>query len=110
MRREFPAKVKVAAYERSKGHCEKCGVRLSVGKFAYDHVLADAIGGEPTLENCEVLCVPCHSGKTVSDVGRIAKAKRQRAVHVGAKIHRGFRKPTGVKFDWKQMRYVREAR
>jgi 5-methylcytosine-specific restriction enzyme A len=85
-RKEFPAKVKVAAYARSQGHCEGCGVVLSVGKFHYDHELPDALGGEPTLENCKVLCTPCHTEKTSKeDVPRIRRADRQRRIHIGAK-------------------------
>ena len=86
MRREFSAKTKVAAYERSQGRCEGCGAPLQVGRFHYDHVLPDALGGEPTLQNCEVLCRPCHDHKThTGDVPRISKMKRQRAKHIGAK-------------------------
>jgi hypothetical protein len=43
MRREFKDKVRIAAFERAKGHCESCTARLVVGKFAYDHVIADAL-------------------------------------------------------------------
>lgn len=86
-RREFPARVKVAAYERAGGGCEECGTPLRVGKTHYDHVLPDALGGEPTLENCAVLCSGCHGVKTArQDVPTIAKMKRQRAKHLGAKV------------------------
>jgi len=85
-RRDFAARVKVAAFERAKGHCEGCGAHLTVGKFHYDHDLADGLGGEPTLENCRVLCQPCHGTKTrTGDVPAIAKLKRVRAAHLGAK-------------------------
>lgn len=85
-RREFPAKVKVAAFERSGGRCESCTAPLAVGKFHYDHRVPDALGGEPVLGNCEVLCLACHGAKTAGgDVPRIAKAKREQARHIGAK-------------------------
>ena len=32
-REEFPAKVKVAAFDRANGRCEVCGARLYVGKY-----------------------------------------------------------------------------
>lgn len=84
MRREFPARVRVAAYERCKGLCEVCGAPLSVGKFAYDHIVPDGLGGEPTLDNCMVTCAACHGSKTASrDVPQIAKAKRQRVNYIG---------------------------
>ncbi len=89
MRREFPTKIKAAAFARAAGNCEKCTGRLYVGKFAYDHIIADGLGGKPTLENCAVLCFSCHGDKTfASDVPAIAKAKRREAKHIGAKPKR----------------------
>lgn len=84
VRREFSAKVKASAFLRAAGRCEGCTARLYPGKFAFDHVIPDAMGGEPTLENCEVLCTACHGIKTFTrDVPVIAKAKRQAAKHRG---------------------------
>lgn len=110
-RREFPPKVKVAAFERAKGRCEKCTARLVVGKFAYDHVIADALGGEPTLENCAVLCGSCHGEKTPGDTTLAAKVKRIRAKQVaGVKRRSTFPKmPAGYRYDWKLGRPVKEA-
>jgi 5-methylcytosine-specific restriction protein A len=97
MRREFTAKVKVAAFERSRGHCETCGARLLIGKIQYDHVIADALGGEPTLENCAVLCDSCHGIKTPSDTTAAAKVKRIRAKQVA-----GIKKRGWPKSKWKR--------
>jgi len=84
-RREFPAKVKVAAYKRAAGACEGCRASLMPGRFHYDHIIPDALGGEPTLDNCAVLCRACHAAKTAEkDIPQIAKAKRVHAKHVGA--------------------------
>ncbi len=89
MRREFPTKVKAAAFARADGHCEGCLGWLYIGKFHYDHRIPDALGGEPTLDNCVVLCVACHGEKTAKhDVPAIAKAKRREAKHIGAKPKR----------------------
>jgi 5-methylcytosine-specific restriction endonuclease McrA len=77
MRREFSNAVKAAAALRANGHCEQCTRRLTAGDFHYDHDIPDGLGGEPTLDNCRVLCRSCHSVKTAKhDVPRIAKAKR----------------------------------
>jgi 5-methylcytosine-specific restriction endonuclease McrA len=55
-------------------------------KFHYDHIVPDGLGGEPVLENCAVLCWPCHADKTAAqDVPQIAKAKRQHVKAIGAK-------------------------
>ncbi|HZP77557.1 MAG TPA: HNH endonuclease signature motif containing protein [Pseudolabrys sp.] len=86
MRRDFPAKVKAAAALRAGGHCEACTRKLMTGDYHYDHDTPDAMGGEPTLENCKVLCRSCHSVKTLrQDVPRIAKAKRRERNRLGIK-------------------------
>jgi 5-methylcytosine-specific restriction endonuclease McrA len=107
-RREFSTGTKASAFHRCGGKCESCGAYLYTGKFHFDHDTPDGLTGEPTLENCKVLCVNCHSEKTRTiDVPRIARAKRREAKHIGAKKPRGFRKPDGVKYDWKTGRYER---
>jgi len=100
-RREFPRKVMAEAFLRANGHCEQCGLRLWPGRIAYDHRIADAMGGEPTLENCHVLCIECHRIKTRSDFGVIAKTKRVRANHWNA---RKFTRPMpgSRKSEWKK--------
>jgi 5-methylcytosine-specific restriction endonuclease McrA len=76
---EFSKGVRAKAAERSKGLCETCGVRLPVGGYHFDHDVPDGLGGEPTLENCRVLCLPCHKAKTIKhDNPRMQKADRQR--------------------------------
>lgn len=90
-RSEFPAKVRAAAAERAKGHCESCGVKLPAGGFHYDHIKPDGLGGEPILANCAVLCLPCHKEKTFNyDNPIMAKADRQRkSIGQGIKTLRG---------------------
>lgn len=97
-RREFSAKVKVASFERAAGQCELCTARLYPGKFAYDHRIPDGSGGEPTLENCQVVCAACHGAKTKHDVTKIAKGKRVRRRHIGIRKQatiRGWRRFDG---------------
>lgn len=93
MRREFSKQVKRDAFLRANGCCEgkDCGARLHAGKFHYDHIIADGLGGEPTLDNCAVLCTACHGDKTaMHDVPRIAKVKRIQD------RERGIRKPRTI--------------
>ena len=95
-RREFPARVRAAAFERAKGRCEhvgndgiRCAKLLRPGDIHYDHIIADSIGGEPTLENCAVLCKAHHAVKSNTlDTPRAAKTKRQTAGHIGARVKR----------------------
>lgn len=92
MRREFPKSVKLEAWKRAAGHCERCTAKLFPGKYEYDHDKPDAFGGEPTLENCRVLCDNCHPKKTgTEDIPAIAKSSRVRAKHLG--IRAGSRRP-----------------
>lgn len=83
-RRNFPAAVKRAALERAAGKCEECKAPLVDGQYDYDHVLADGICGEPSLDNCAVICKGCHGYKTRKhDIPAIARAKRLRLKHEG---------------------------
>lgn len=96
MRREFSKQVRRDAFARAAGHCEgrpyggdRCPVKLQIGRFHYDHDIPDGLGGEPTLDNCVVLCIACHSDKTTKrDVPAIAKAKRISDKHLGIKTVR----------------------
>jgi|GEM_PF-893617 len=103
-RREFPAKVKDAAWKRSDGHCEigrvphmpevGCGRKLATGDIHYDHINPDGLTGEPVLDNCAVLCRSCHKIKTTThDVPVIARAKRRQRLAIGIKQRSGRRLP-----------------
>lgn len=113
-RSEFGAVVRRQAFNRCDGFCEgkDCGAKLFPGKFAFDHIIPDGLGGEPTLENCQVLCSLCHNDKTVTlDRPIMAKADRQRKKHFGlGKDKCGFRKrPPGMTYDWSKGRYEKDA-
>lgn len=85
MRQEFSRRTKLDAWTRAEGHCEKCAIKILAGA-EYDHDIPDQLGGDNSLENCVVLCPKCHRKKTsTEDVPRIAKAKRQEAMHKNAK-------------------------
>jgi 5-methylcytosine-specific restriction protein A len=86
MRMEFSAKTRALAFARANGICEGCRkMKLTVGKFDYDHIHTAAEGGDNSLENCAVLCRGCHRAKTNTDVGRMAKTERQKRKHYGIK-------------------------
>ena len=87
MRREFPKSVRRDTFTRAKGCCQDCGIKIIAGNGPeYDHAVPDALGGEPTLDNCVVRCTKCHRLKTSTrDVPQIAKMKRQRDRAIGIK-------------------------
>jgi hypothetical protein len=85
-RKEFSKSVKVAVIKRAtvdgQVYCEECGC-LTKGRFEIDHIRADGLLGEPTIENARA----------------IAKAKRREALHLGVRkkpsfVSRGFAKFT----------------
>lgn len=84
-RREFPAEVQREALRRSGGFCEMegCGARLTRHKYVFDHVIPDAMGGKPTLENCQCICALCHAVKTRQDQSDLAEMKRREDDHFG---------------------------
>jgi hypothetical protein len=90
-RREFPKSVRVAVIKRatknSAVYCEACGTLAK--RFQIDHVRADGLLGEPTLENAQLICEACWAVKNPKDTTAIAQAKRREAKHLGAS------RPTG---------------
>jgi 5-methylcytosine-specific restriction protein A len=101
-RTEFPRKILAAGYERAGGCCEKCGAKLKVGEGRGDHIIPDQLGGPATLDNLQILCVPCHADKTRSDVRQIRKSDRQRDKHTGAFKPRGRPMPGSRASGWKR--------
>lgn len=94
-RREFSKQTKKDALRRSGGFCEgsgegyglaagkRCNAPLSFG-VEFDHIIADSIGGDATLENCAAVCRDCHGFKTAKiDTPRAAKVKRIADKHAG---------------------------
>lgn len=76
---EFTNATKRDAFVRAKGKCEGCGFKLRSGEAHYDHIVAEWLTRDNSLENCQVLCIPCHKAKTAKrDVPMIAKTKRVR--------------------------------
>ena len=107
MRREFPDRVKMDAWARCDGKCDECGFLLRPGGFRYNHRVADYLGGEPNLENCEVLCLGCDLTRTFKeDIPKISKTRRIRKRQAGIRKRRSF---LGWKlFDGSIRRVLRE--
>lgn len=122
MRQEFSRRTRRDAIKRADGRCEGVGMRYGLpdGKRCeaplvgpeFDHDRTCEEGGDNSLENCVVLCKPCHRFKSATDIGRIRKADRVRD-KIGSKAgawkrpHRGLRKPEGAVWDWSLGRYVK---
>lgn len=64
-------------------YCESC--QLPAKRFQIDHRIADGLGGEPIIENAELICDVCFGIKNPQDTTKIAKSKRIEAKHLRAK-------------------------
>jgi 5-methylcytosine-specific restriction protein A len=92
-RQEFTRKTMRQALERAAGRCEgllpsgeRCPCMLTKAKYHFDHNIPAELGGDNSIENCRVLCVPCHAEKTAKrDIPLIARAKRVSDRHNGIK-------------------------
>ena len=74
-RKAIPAATIRAVLERSDGVCEAEGCKKP-GK-EYDHITPQALGGDNSAENIQLLCRKCHVAKTKTDAATVTKADRQ---------------------------------
>jgi len=80
----IPARVKVRVFDKLGGCCALCTRRIcGTLRPAYDHDVAIINGGRNAESNLQLLCMPCHAGKT--------KARRSR---------KGNRPPQAFKAPW----------
>lgn len=91
-RQNFSKAVRQDALDRAAGRCEgempdgtRCPCAIPPGGRIFDHVIPDANGGRPTLDNCQVLCLPCNRAKYASDRRAIDKTRRQAERFAGTK-------------------------
>lgn len=108
-RRSLSTSARVRIFRDADGRCHICGQRITVSdRWDVEHVIPIAMGGADDDSNMAPSHMACHRAKTASDLGQIAKAKRQEARHLGVKKPTRWRKPPpGYGFDWSRRRYVR---
>src|SRR5688572_7029909 len=87
MRRPLSTKARLALFLAHDGKCHVCGGRIQPGDgWDVEHRIPLAMGGEDGGDNlAPVHRKGCHSSKTATDLGDIARAKRREALHLGAK-------------------------
>ena len=100
-RNNLSAKRKLAIWEREHGKCMICGVKLTTGKFIFEHVRALELGGSDTDDNIRLTCKGCATEKTKQDHSMAAKAKRRKQVHLGLKKSKS-PLPGGKLSKWKK--------
>lgn len=107
-RRRLTPSQRAAIIARQDGLCACCGKPLDGKPVEYDHEIPLCLGGADELHNLRAVTAACHLGKTAIDVGRKAKADRQRKHHETGRGRarkgrplqsRGFDKSLSRKFD-----------
>lgn len=103
-RRSLSTRERLDLFLEANGQCQACGWQLRPGtRWEVDHVIPLALGGRDEACNLQVLCEPCHSGKTrTRDVPAIAKSARVRARHLGA-VRSRRPMPCGRGSRWRRM-------
>ncbi len=81
-RLEFSAPTKRKAYERAGGRCQTCDAVLRDGEPQYHHILEAKLGGDGSIANCLVLCIPCH--KAVTKEVSIPRVTKMKGMHTGS--------------------------
>lgn len=98
-RRSLSTTARVRIFEDAGGLCHICGQKIQAGqKWDVEHVIPLAMGGEDGGDNLKPAHKACHGEKSRDDFGRIAKAKRQRAAHIGIRKRGGFQTNRDGKF------------
>lgn len=62
--RAFSDAQKLAAYERQKGLCARCGKEFKIEQMEADHITPWCKGGPTTSDNCQMLCKECNRRKS----------------------------------------------
>src|SRR6478736_10123981 len=85
-RRAMSPMRRLRIFEQHAGRCVLCDCRIKAGDmWTVEHLRALALGGEDVDENCGPAHEACRRIKDKTDVASIAKAKRVKAKHYGAR-------------------------
>ena len=100
----FSTSFRLNLFLKRKGTCTSCSQKIDAGKaWDIDHILPVALGGTNDSKNLQILCKPCHRSKTSqSDIPSIAKTKRLKARHLGARSPSTRPIPGSRRSPWKR--------
>lgn len=77
-----PPRVRSRIFDRDGGKCHICRQPIAGKKWALDHVVALANGGENRESNLRPVHIKCHAEKTAADVAEKAKVAAIRRKHL----------------------------
>lgn len=77
-RRSFTARQVAAVFIKYEGRCAKCSEKVALDGYHIDHIQPLSALGKHELENWQLLCIECHTGKTKRDNFEAKKSARIR--------------------------------
>lgn len=86
-RRRISPSERVAIFHAAHGVCHICALKIGLAeRWDVEHVIPLELGGDEAKgsPNLQPAHVDCHKGKSATDAGNLAKAKRVHARHIGA--------------------------
>jgi len=103
-RSSFSTSFRLSLFLERNGSCASCNTKIAAGQaWDIDHILPIALGGSNEPNNLQILCRSCHRYKTTQDdIPRIAKTKRLKAKHLGARSSAYRPIPGGKSSPWKR--------
>lgn len=63
-REKYTVEERKIFYDKSNGHCQLCGRKISLDSMTLDHVIPLSKGGKDTMENIQSACSICNRMKT----------------------------------------------
>jgi 5-methylcytosine-specific restriction endonuclease McrA len=103
MRKRITSKMRIEIFEREKGICHFCNLKISAGEeWDVSHEIPLEMGGEDGGLNLRAAHRSCHRHHTSTvDIPRIAKTRRMKAKHIGA-VRSKTPLPAGKWSKWKK--------
>jgi len=103
-RKRFSASSYLARLLEFGGRCAECKCKTGGSNgLDWDHIIPLEMGGDDALANLQPLCKACHRAKTATDIGHIAKGKRQTQRSMGIKRTVRNPMPGSKNSKWKKM-------
>lgn len=88
-RRSLSSAKRLALFLAHDGRCHLCSGKIKPGeRWEVEHPIPIALGGANDETNMAPAHVKCHAGKSATDAGDIARAKRREIRHIGARMTR----------------------
>lgn len=73
----FKRNAKNKLFTKQEGKCNLCKFDLDITLSPLDHIKPLALGGSNEISNLQLICIPCHSGKTKKDMKDIHKRSKE---------------------------------